>query len=956
MTESNNDNGWNLDLIFKDIETLSDLKEIYAEDFDEVYEKLESNEVKEYIDKLKYSKPEAALHDAFFAGSHSFLRKYLSKSLIPEVAEGEGFVDFLIKLDEDRMLPMEIKPLFDRKMRKEKSGRMEFRKIYQTKLNPIKHKKQILNYLKGNSNFLILTNLKDWFFFNKECSEDNFFSFLEMNLIEFSKEFEVEDNILGFIERKDKEYALKRGDLDKQFFESLKYWIGEFKKIKLIHSDEKEKLEIIINLLNKLIFIQTLDDFGVVEFRWLKKNWERFIEIKKSQGTLRFIILFFQYIKDFFYHNYDTELFRQDIVENIDNEPENLDLFYKTLHKVIGISYWQREGGGLKGIMQYNFKHIDEDVFGKAYEMFLADVRKEKGIYYTHNKATQYIALNSVKRTFQNFINNIKENIDADNFEKAYSNLKKLKTLKIIDPACGSGSFLIKSIRQIWIAYEKLEYIIGKRIRKLRKKRKGAIFGSSELENKIDWIQKMIDALELKNKRKLISQILLQHIYGNDLDLKAIEVAKVNIWLESIKLAPKEFRFDLLPKDTNHILPDLEMNFGCGDSLVGFSNELIKKMLFKQEKSKLKLLIKLRNKYIENPMNEEYISEIKIIKDELRARLNFLFWKSSRKVRPFHWAFEFWFVYFDENGVPLRKRDSGFDIVIGNPPWGAVLGDSENFILNSDRYSLAKGQFDIYEIFIELTKYILKRDGLLSFLIPDSIFLPEHEELRKLIATKYIIYKITKLGEGFFEDVFRSSVVILTKKNFPPCDHYLQGSTILKDQRELILKGDKKNTISKFENIFANKILQCRFQNKSNNFLFDITRSELDFQIKEKMNKEIIDWKIFKSSRGVESSGKIMRCPNCLLWDTIPKKVKGVFQVKKCSHCKVEYNYEDSPAHENIFDVTPDPKSKTIFPFVKGEHVNRYYFSNIIHIETDRKGINFKDPNLYKGGKILFRK
>ena len=125
----------------------------------------------------------------------------------------------------------------------------------------------------------------------------------------------------------------------------------------------------------------------------------------------------------------------------------------------------------------------------------------------------------------------------------------------------------------------------------------------------------------------MISRIIIKHIYGVDLDKKAIEIVNLNLWLEAIKLAPREFQFNKVPADTNHILPDLEMNLCVGDSIVGLNDEDIMDFLIKNHLDSLKSLYSLRNQYIEEPGKLSLIKQINNIKNEIKkgSFIKFLF-------------------------------------------------------------------------------------------------------------------------------------------------------------------------------------------------------------------------------------------------------------------------------------------------------------------------------------------
>src|SRR6266516_835879 len=151
-----------------------------------------------------------------------------------------------------------------------------------------------------------------------------------------------------------------------------------------------------------------------------------------------------------------------------------------------------------------------------------------------------------------------------------------------------------------------------------------------------------------------------------------------------------------------------------------------------------------------------------------------------------------------------------FDVVVGNPPWGADIQNLAPFL--EKEFDLAKGQYDSFEIFIELSKRILSEDGTWAFVIPDSIFLPEHVRLRRFLATETTIDRIVKLGEGFFEGVFRASVILVFRKRQPPPDHAVRVFTLMKEDRSKILSAEKDINLESIEAEKGFFVPQKRFQ------------------------------------------------------------------------------------------------------------------------------------------------
>ncbi|MCD6247391.1 MAG: N-6 DNA methylase, partial [Candidatus Diapherotrites archaeon] len=769
--------------ILDDLKVLFRENEILGRDFDNFLKKIKTETVKNYLLSLKApSQPEQALKDAFFS-INSIFAKYLFKKLHPEVGGESGFVDYLVK-DEREEIKLEIKPLFEAEFEKGKFGEI-FKRVKKVKLNWEKHKDQIRKYLGRKGNFVVFTNLEEWYFFSKTFSLDEECKyFAKVNLFELIKDFEQIGDFWQYLDRQE-ELSIKE-PLDKKFFNSLKTWVEELRKVKFTVG-EKKKTELIIKLINKFIFIQTLDNFWVIKGKYLEEKWITIEREWQAKNKLRILKKFLSEINEYFYELYDTELFREGedektILDYIEKTDENVELFYNKLKLVLGIDYGTTVIGWERGIIQYIFRRIDEDILGKAYETFLAEVRKGQGIYYTPKYITQYIVENTVGKIYDKLLEEIKEKLEKKNFDECKELIQKFVSIRVLDPACGSGSFLIKALRLIWNKYNELIELLNKEERRHNNFRNGLTRSKEDEENsrKISELKKI---LNFKDKRDLISKIIIRHIYGNDLDANALEVAKVNLWLEAIKLAPAEFKYDRLPEDTNHILPDLEMNLGNGDSLVGLPEDLTIKILKEKHENELKRLFELREEYLDDPTKEEVIKEINEIKKKLRKELDEEFKKYLEennlpleileKTKPFHWALDFWFVFFDENLEPKPKDEQGFDAVIGNPPYVNIYSISQNkeFVKFYQNFFItAQKKFDLYVLFAELSINLLKKGGLHSFIVPDKwMSVPYGYRLRELFL-KIKLEEIRDLTSiKVFEDPVVKNVIYIVR-NSSPCN------------------------------------------------------------------------------------------------------------------------------------------------------------------------------------------
>lgn len=753
-----------ISVVLEDLKTLFKKDEILGKDFDNFLKRIKSDTVRNYLLSLKnHSQPEQALKDAFFS-INSIFAKYLFKKLHPEVGGESGFVDYLIK-DEREEIKLEIKPLFEAEFERGKSEEI-FKRIKKVKLNWEKHKDQIRKYLGRRGEFVVFTNLEEWYFFSRNFSlDENCYYFAKVNLFDLIKDFQQIGDFWQYLDRQE-ELSVKE-PLDKKFFNSLRTWVEELGKVKF-KVDEKKKTELIIKLINKFIFIQTLDNFWVIKGKYLEEKWINIEREWQAKNKLRILRKFLSEINEYFYELYDTELFRdgengKTILDYIEITDENIELFYNKLKLVLGIDYETTAIGWERGIIQYNFRRIDEDILGKAYETFLAEVRKEQGIYYTPKYITQYIVENTVGKIYDELLEKIKRNLEEKNFDECKELIKKFISIKVLDPACGSGSFLIKALRLIWNKYNELIDLLSNEDRKYSNFKNGLMRLKEDEENSRK-ISELRNILNFKDKRDLISKIIIRHIHGNDLDANALEVAKVNLWLEAIKLAPSEFRYDRLPADTNHILPDLEMNLGNGDSLVGLPEDLTIKILKEKHGDGLKRLFELRKEYLDDPTKEEAIKEINEIKKKLRKELDEEFKKYLEennlpleileKTKPFHWALDFWFVFFDENLEPKEKEERGFDAVIGNPPYVRIhLLYEEYRKYLSRQFESPYKDYDIYLLFIEKGCKLLCNDGNLSYITPSHFMERDYgEKLRFfLIMHGYFAEIIRFMDTGIFE-------------------------------------------------------------------------------------------------------------------------------------------------------------------------------------------------------------
>jgi len=398
-------------------------------------------------------------------------------------------------------------------------------------LNKEKYVKQALNYawLKGLG-WAVLTDFQGIKIFcaDREYSNKNPLQnyFRDIPWTAYLSRFDdlwllskesFEKNLIGDLGEKELKRT-PRIKIDKQFSLDLNQWRTRLRNnIKRNnHLSEEELSEIVQKILDRLIFIRTCEDreIGVGEkLNALVRQHEQ-----SSRG------LFSKWLNKI-YFQYDQK-FNSKLFTYNEKDPgnrhlcEKIKIDDKILYEIIHGMYKENDPAHA-----YDFSLIDADVLGNVYEQYLAYLqkgtiekqkskRKGQGIYYTPTYVVDYIVRNTL----------------GEKLKRCRTPEDVLK-IKVLDPACGSGSFLIRAYDEFKQWYEKY---------KAKKKTNGE--------------QTKLDNESGKGYRSFMDNVLKSCIYGVDLDPKAVEIAQLNLLLKAA--------------DTRHKLPSLRDNVKCGDSLV----------------------------------------------------------------------------------------------------------------------------------------------------------------------------------------------------------------------------------------------------------------------------------------------------------------------------------------------------------------------------------------------------
>jgi len=499
--------------------------------------------VGKYILDLKNgTKPESAAEDLFIA----ICKDVLGFQPTRQVGTGEGWVDFMLPERMGEPLPLELKPLFQY----DRPGD----NLWSHGANPKQHSAQVKKYLRSHE-YLILTDLRTAWFFN---ARDFFFDdqpFAELPFIDFINRCVETRSLLDVVRRL--EDTVDRPELEQQFFDDLKIWFNEFDKVKW--QPAEQAAESIILLINKLVFARTIEDFGLVPFRYTQDAYTQESRDWQPKGSHRVVPKFLARFEDFFDDYYDTEIFSERIWERLDKDPDNLKKFSEKLNFVLGINPWDQTFS--RGIVHYNYRRIDEDIFGKSYEMFLAANRKGEGIYYTPAGITAPMADSLVNSLAGKLVDEICNAVSSQkcDFARAENLMAQLFEIRIADTACGSGGFLIKALRCFWQQYQRIDSACAWVV-KMLKPDNGELY-LAELPPDVEAALAFRRRWNFNNKRKLMIAVAERHLCTVIVDPIVRSVAILMFCRGIIPLCAAEINFHKLTGATR-AFPDFSKIFG----------------------------------------------------------------------------------------------------------------------------------------------------------------------------------------------------------------------------------------------------------------------------------------------------------------------------------------------------------------------------------------------------------
>ena len=459
---------------------------------------------------------------------------------------------------------------------------------------------------------------------------------------------------------------------------------------------------------------------------------------------------------------------------------------------------------------------VDPEMLGKIFENLLED-NKDKGAFYTPKEIVRYMCQESLiayletntsiaKEKIRQFVLVPDENVEEIPENKRSKLLEALKEVKICDPAIGSGAFPMGLLNELLNCREALEHLDVPR---------------SEIKK----------------------SIIQNNIYGVDIEKGAVDIARLRFWLSIV-----------VDEENASPLPNLDYKIMQGNSLIESYKGLdLSKLtyekegkkdsgeveLFDDEKKQMqKRLSILLSKYYSCSDHDEKERIKQEIFETIYLQLKQLAYSDAilSELKNINFAennqFFLWHTWFsDVFNRPNGK--SGFDIVIGNPPY---------VVTNKSDYPQFKWNSDLYKMFYEMAiDTLLNTNGYLCFITPKFWMLNLEDEQMRLAFNSYLQIKQIALCNPFENAVTENTIVLCSKE--------------IEQQDEITIYKWNSNTRC-FETLIPLDLNYCR-TNLHFEWVHGLDKPLIKILVKLNKNKKLKEISI--SKRGAEISKKVMR-------------------------------------------------------------------------------------------------
>ncbi|HEE6692878.1 TPA: Eco57I restriction-modification methylase domain-containing protein [Campylobacter coli] len=622
-------------------------------------------------------------------------------------------------------------------------------------------------------------------------------------------------------------------------------------------------LKLLILWLNRILFLKLIES-NLVRFNDDKNL--KFLNFKKIPDFDKLSELFFEVLakekstrkkSEFAYLPYlNSSLFEKQSIENtleISSLSNDLKLFYYK-NTVLKDDKCKAKKGQV-GLLEYLFEFLDSFDFGSDDEQSEILSQKElisssvlgnvfeklngykEGSFYTPSFITSYMCKESIAKVVLDKFN-AQFDLDAKDISELRKSLRKedkkaqkelLNSIKICDPAVGSGHFLVSALNVMLSIYDELNlfdeefYLEVQNDEILITNHKGEFIEYKRPKTPKD--KAHLIQQELFHTKK---DIIENNLFGVDINPNSCEITKLRLWIELLKHSFYQ-SFD----DGNYhdlkTLPNIDINIKCGNSLVSYfetGKSLSHYPNIKERMGKYKRIVKDYKEgfYTDKSHINQEIKNLKIsfknfcFADKFKKEMksfndkcekyskkygNFLavddenlkFFVSANLTlfdfdekeatkefanlkkeydnifnlesnHPFEWRFEFPEILDDDGNF------KGFDLIIGNPPY-IKENDNKDLFTNTKKLRTYQGKMDIWYHFVGRGFDILKNNGYLAFIATNNwVTNSGAKKLRNIVLEESQILSLVDFSSFMVFDSASIQTMIMQFQKIKPPKNY----------------------------------------------------------------------------------------------------------------------------------------------------------------------------------------
>lgn len=473
---------------------------------------------------------------------------------------------------------------------------------------------------------------------------------------------------------------------------------------------------------------------------------------------------------------------------------------------------------GSEEIQEDNKTLINASVLGLIFEKING---YKDGSFYTPSFITMYMCKETIRRAVVQKFNETK-GWNCEDFDALYNKIEDTKeanaiinSVKICDPAVGSGHFLVSALNEMIAIKHDLKVLVDREGKRLKEYQvdivNDELIVTDEDGLPFTYNPKSKESQRLQETLFHEKQTIIENcLFGVDINPNSVKICRLRLWIELLKNAYYRNETEL------ETLPNIDINIKCGNSLIArFGLDADLKEALKKSKLKIEdykravdqyrnaeskeqkrdmetLIAEIKTNFrTEINQNGKEIKELQKLKYEFNVKFDSaqLFetklTKAEQKAKKdladkiekietqleeiksnkiyenaFEWRFEFPEVLNDEGDFV------GFDVVIGNPPYVDAKKLANISSLLKENYNVYYSSSDLSSYFFELGINVLKTNGVFSFINTNKFFKTEYGKPLRAFISQFKINSIINFEQvPIFDEALVSSLIIVFEKN-----------------------------------------------------------------------------------------------------------------------------------------------------------------------------------------------